>query len=360
MDGENSSVDFRHSASGFSPAERHHAPPICPRCHRVFLKATALGLLLLLLTALGVQAIHQGQQPGRTTEEQLLREAVGKEPGMGDSTGGCGDVWGGNIGEEQLLREAVGKEPGMGDSTRGCGDVWGGNIGEEQLLREAVGKEPGMGDSTGGCGDVWGGNIGEEQLLREAVGKEPGMGDSTGGCGDVWGGNIGEEQLLREAVGKEPGMGDSTRGCGDVWGGNIGEHNFGSTRQMCGVGNRGSPWGFPKGCGVTEGNVAFPDVCYEERGEDLKTGANVFKKEIHRCGAQSRTHPTHCPIDLVTHTHLWTPPKPRPIAHLTKLESLQPTTTHRFGDATITCGTPNAAPQIPTPWIWRPTTNPHP
>lgn len=48
-----------------------------------------------------------------------------------------------------------------------------------------------------------------------------------------------EEQLLREAVGKEPGMGDSTRGCGDVWGGrNLGEHIFGSTRQMCGVGNR--------------------------------------------------------------------------------------------------------------------------
>ena len=44
--------------------------------------------------------IHQGQQPGRTTEEQLLREAVGKEPGMGDSTRGCGDVWaGGNLGE---------------------------------------------------------------------------------------------------------------------------------------------------------------------------------------------------------------------------------------------------------------------
>ena len=39
--------------------------------------------------------IHQGHQPGRTTEEQLLREAVGKEPGMGDSTRGCGDVWGG-------------------------------------------------------------------------------------------------------------------------------------------------------------------------------------------------------------------------------------------------------------------------
>ena len=47
-----------------------------------------------------------------------------------------------------------------------------------------------------------------------------------------------EEQLLREALGKEPGMGDSTRGCGDVWGGNLGEHIFGSTRQMCGVGNR--------------------------------------------------------------------------------------------------------------------------
>ena len=81
----------------------------------------------------------------------------------------------------------------------------------------------------------------EEQLLREAVGKEPGMGDSTRGCGDVWGGNIGEEQLLREAVGKEPGKGDSTGGWGGGGGGgggNLGEHIFGSTRQMCGVGNR--------------------------------------------------------------------------------------------------------------------------
>ena len=113
-----------------------------------------------------------------------------------------------------------------------------------------------------------------------------------------------EEQLLREAVGKEPGMGDSTRGCGDVWGGGgiLGSTFLGALDRCVGWGTeRQSPWGFPQGCGVTEGNVAFPDVCYEERGEDLKTGVNIFKKEIHRCGAQSRAHPTHCPIDLVTH-----------------------------------------------------------
>eukprot|EP00076_Gallus_gallus_P036542 XP_025002080.1 uncharacterized protein LOC107050134 isoform X2 [Gallus gallus] len=68
MDGENSSVDFRHSASGFSPAEKHDAPTLCPRWHRVFLKTSALGLLLLLLTALGVQGSGPLWVPSKWTK----------------------------------------------------------------------------------------------------------------------------------------------------------------------------------------------------------------------------------------------------------------------------------------------------
>ncbi|XP_040549397.1 osteoclast-associated immunoglobulin-like receptor isoform X2 [Gallus gallus] len=84
MDGENSSVDFRHSASGFSPAEKHDAPTLCPRCHRVFLKTTALGLLLLLLTALGVQgwwlvAVSRAQK--------LPRPSLSLHPSQGASLG---------------------------------------------------------------------------------------------------------------------------------------------------------------------------------------------------------------------------------------------------------------------------------
>ena len=114
-------------------------------------------------------------------------------------------------------------------------------------------------------------------------------------------------------------------------------------------------------------------MCYEERGEDLKTGANVFKKEIHRCGAQSRTRCTHCPINLVTYTHLWPPQnhvplltsqswspfnQPRPIdlempQSPVELQTLPhrpphgfgdppPTLTHRSGGLTTSCGPPAA------------------
>ena len=67
--------------------------------------------------------------------------------------------------------------------------------------------------------------------------------------------------FFREALGKEPGMGDSTRGCGDVGGGGIlGSTFLGALDRCAGWGTeRQSPWGFPQGCGVTEGNVAFPE-----------------------------------------------------------------------------------------------------
>jgi len=76
-------------------------------------------------------------------------------------------------------------------------------------------------------------------------------------------------------------MGDSTRGCGDVWGGNLGEHIFGSTRQMCGVGNREAvSLGVPTGlrCHLCDGVTQVPSHC---RPRGAKTwGAQFSHREV--------------------------------------------------------------------------------
>ncbi|XP_052635207.1 killer cell lectin-like receptor subfamily B member 1B allele C isoform X2 [Harpia harpyja] len=58
MAGEIIYADLRHPGDGFSPAEKRHAPALCPRWHGVVLKVSGLGhlVLLVLVVVLSAQA----------------------------------------------------------------------------------------------------------------------------------------------------------------------------------------------------------------------------------------------------------------------------------------------------------------
>ncbi|KAM6188453.1 LOW QUALITY PROTEIN: uncharacterized protein WM294_015470 [Sarcoramphus papa] len=60
MAGEIVYADLRHPGDGFSPAEKRHAPALCPQWHGVLLKVSALGhvILLVLVAVLSVQAFQ--------------------------------------------------------------------------------------------------------------------------------------------------------------------------------------------------------------------------------------------------------------------------------------------------------------
>ncbi|XP_068265432.1 uncharacterized protein [Nyctibius grandis] len=75
MAGEIVYADLRHPGDGVSPAEKHHAPALCPRWHGVLLKASGLGhlVLLVLVVVLSVQASDAQRSPAR-------RRDPGKEP----------------------------------------------------------------------------------------------------------------------------------------------------------------------------------------------------------------------------------------------------------------------------------------
>ncbi|XP_009462441.1 PREDICTED: C-type lectin domain family 2 member B-like [Nipponia nippon] len=51
-------ADLRHPGNGFSPAEKHHGPALCPQWHGVLLKVSVLGhlVLLVVVVVLSVQA----------------------------------------------------------------------------------------------------------------------------------------------------------------------------------------------------------------------------------------------------------------------------------------------------------------
>ncbi|XP_035748006.1 killer cell lectin-like receptor subfamily B member 1B allele C [Egretta garzetta] len=91
MAGEIVYADLRRPGGGFSPAEKCHAPALCPPWHGVLLKASGLGhlVLLVVVVVLSVQvfqgflhpampsAPHQGSElQGRNHTEQSMISAL--------------------------------------------------------------------------------------------------------------------------------------------------------------------------------------------------------------------------------------------------------------------------------------------
>ncbi|XP_075382174.1 killer cell lectin-like receptor subfamily B member 1B allele C [Mycteria americana] len=80
MAGEIVYADLRHPGDGFSPAEKRHAPALCPRWHGILLKVNGLGhlVLLVLVVVLSVQVFQGSQQPAPTSAPQQDGEIRGR------------------------------------------------------------------------------------------------------------------------------------------------------------------------------------------------------------------------------------------------------------------------------------------
>ncbi|XP_029862156.1 killer cell lectin-like receptor subfamily B member 1B allele C isoform X1 [Aquila chrysaetos chrysaetos] len=80
MAGEIIYADLRHPGDGFSPAEKRHAPALCPRWHGVVLKVSGLGhlVLLVLVVVLSVQVFQGSLQPVMTSIPWQGSETRGK------------------------------------------------------------------------------------------------------------------------------------------------------------------------------------------------------------------------------------------------------------------------------------------
>ncbi|XP_068265431.1 killer cell lectin-like receptor subfamily B member 1B allele C isoform X2 [Nyctibius grandis] len=80
MAGEIVYADLRHPGDGVSPAEKHHAPALCPRWHGVLLKASGLGhlVLLVLVVVLSVQVFQGFLQPATPSAPRQGGEIQGR------------------------------------------------------------------------------------------------------------------------------------------------------------------------------------------------------------------------------------------------------------------------------------------
>ncbi|KAM6038864.1 killer cell lectin-like receptor subfamily B member 1B allele A isoform 1-T1 [Theristicus caerulescens] len=73
-------ADLRHPGDGFSPAEKRHAPALCPQWHGVLLKVGGLGHLVLLavVVVLSVQVFQGSPQPATTSAPRQGSEIQGR------------------------------------------------------------------------------------------------------------------------------------------------------------------------------------------------------------------------------------------------------------------------------------------